>query len=56
MRKYYRVKEERNIPHKIKRWKANWFGHIFHRNCHLNTLLKERDRKNIIDGKTRKKT
>jgi hypothetical protein len=24
----HRVKEERNIPHTIKRRKANWFGHI----------------------------
>jgi ribosomal 50S subunit-associated protein YjgA (DUF615 family) len=31
----HRVKEERNIVHKIKRRKANWIGHILRRNCHL---------------------
>jgi len=38
----HRVKEERNILHMIKRRKANWIGHILHRNCILNTLWKER--------------
>jgi hypothetical protein len=52
-----RVKEERNFVHKIKRMKANSIGLIWRGNCRLNTLLKERDRRrNIIDGKTRKKT
>jgi len=27
-----RVKEERNILHTMKRRKANWIGHILHRN------------------------
>jgi hypothetical protein len=36
-----RVKEERNILHKIGRRKANWIGHILLRNCLLNKLLKE---------------
>jgi hypothetical protein len=26
------VKEERNILHTMKRRKANWIGHILHRN------------------------
>jgi hypothetical protein len=38
----HRVKEERNILHTIKRWKANYIGHILHR----NSLLKH-----IIEGK-----
>jgi hypothetical protein len=42
MKKYYRVKEERNIVHTIKRRKANWFGYILRRNC----LLKQ-----VIEGK-----
>ena len=29
----HRVKEERNILHTIDRRKANWIGHILHRNC-----------------------
>jgi hypothetical protein len=30
-----RVKEQRNIPHKISKRKSNWIGHIQHRNCLL---------------------
>jgi len=30
-----RVKEERNILHRIKRRNANWIGHILRRNCLL---------------------
>jgi hypothetical protein len=37
-----RVKEERNILKTIKRKKADWIGHILHRNCLL---------KHVIDGK-----
>jgi hypothetical protein len=38
----HRVKEKRNIVHTIKRRKANWIGHILHRNCLL---------KHVIEGK-----
>jgi hypothetical protein len=37
----HRGKEDRNILNTIKRRKANWIGHIFHRNCLL---------KHVIDG------
>jgi hypothetical protein len=30
-----RVKKQRNIIHEISKWKANWIGHILHRNCLL---------------------
>jgi hypothetical protein len=40
----HRVKEERNIMHTTKRRKADWFGHILHRNCIL---------KHSIEGKTK---
>ena len=36
------VNEQRNILHKIRKQKANWIGHILHRNC----LLKQ-----VIEGK-----
>jgi len=36
------VKEQRNILHEILKRKANWIGHILHRNC----LLQE-----VIEGK-----
>jgi hypothetical protein len=38
----HRIKEERNILQTIKRRKANWVGHILHRNCLL---------KHVIEGK-----
>jgi hypothetical protein len=37
-----RVNEQRNILHEIRKWKANWIGHILRRDC----LLKE-----VIEGK-----
>jgi hypothetical protein len=36
-------KEERSILRRTKRRKANWTGHILHRNCLL---------KHVIEGKT----
>jgi uncharacterized membrane protein YgaE (UPF0421/DUF939 family) len=42
LRVIHRVKEERNILRTIKRRKANWIGHIWHRNCLL---------KHVIEGK-----
>ena len=37
-----RVKKERNILQTVRRRKANWIGHILHRNCLL---------KHVIEGK-----
>ena len=37
-----RVNEQRNILYEIRKWKANWIGHILRRNC----LLKQ-----VIEGK-----
>jgi hypothetical protein len=34
-----RVKDQRNILHKIRKWKANWIGHILHRNCLLQRVI-----------------
>ena len=39
---FLRIKEEKNILHTIKWRKANWNGHILHRNCIL---------KHVIQGK-----
>ena len=33
-----RVKEQRNILHEIFKLKANWMGHILHRNCLLQRV------------------
>jgi hypothetical protein len=42
----HRVKQERNSLHTIKRRKANWIGHILHRNCLL---------KHVIEGETERR-
>jgi len=34
-----RVKEQRNILHEIRKWKANWIGHILRRNCLLQRFI-----------------
>ena len=34
-----RVKEHRNILHEIRKWKANWIGHILRRNCLLQRVV-----------------
>ena len=39
----HRVNKHRNILHKIRKWKANWIGHILRRNCLLQ----------VIEGKIR---
>jgi hypothetical protein len=31
----FRVKEQRNILHEIRKREANWIGHILRRNCLL---------------------
>jgi hypothetical protein len=40
----FRVNEQRNIQHEISKQKANWIGHILHRDC----LLKQ-----VIEGKVK---
>ena len=37
-----RVKEQRNILHEIPKRKANWIGHILHRNCLLQRVIEEK--------------
>jgi hypothetical protein len=40
MKKYYlRVKKQRNFIHEISKLKANWMGHILHRNCLLQQVI-----------------
>jgi len=33
-----RVNEQRNILHEIRKWKANWIGHLLCRNCLLQQV------------------
>jgi len=41
-----RVEEVRNILQTAKRRKANWTGHVLHRNCH---------RTHVIEGKAERR-
>jgi hypothetical protein len=34
-----RVKEQRNILYEIRKRKANWIGHILHKNCLLQRVI-----------------
>ena len=34
-----RVNEQRNILHEIRKQKANWIGHILHRNCLIRQVI-----------------
>jgi hypothetical protein len=44
--KYYIVREDRNLLHRIKVRKANWIGHILRRNCLLKHVMEGK-----IEGK-----
>ena len=37
-----RVKEQRNILHKIRKRKANWIGHILHKYCLLQRVIESK--------------
>jgi len=37
-----KLKEKRNIPHRIKRRKDNWIGHVLPRNCLLQHVTEEK--------------
>jgi hypothetical protein len=39
MRNEERVKEQRNILHEIRKWKANWIDHILHRNFLIQWVI-----------------
>ena len=42
-----RVKELRNILHEIRKWKANWIGHILRRNCLLQRVIEGKIKRGI---------
>jgi hypothetical protein len=37
-----RVKKQRNMLHEISKRKANWIGHILHRNCLLRQVIERK--------------
>jgi hypothetical protein len=39
MKKYYLVKEQRNILHEISKQEAKWVSHILRRNCLLRQVI-----------------
>ena len=41
------VKEQRNILHEISKWKANWIGHILHRNYLLRRVIEGKIKEGI---------
>jgi hypothetical protein len=54
-----RVKEQRNILREIRKRKADWIGHILHRNCLLQRFIKGKVKGGGgvgIDRKTKKRT
>jgi hypothetical protein len=52
----HRVTEERNILHTIKQRKANWIGHIFHRNHLLKHIIEGKIKNRIeMTGRPRRK-
>ena len=54
-----RVNEQRDIVHEIRKRKANWIGHILHRNCLLQQVIEGKIKGQIevtrIRGRRRKK-
>jgi hypothetical protein len=56
MKMYYlRVKEQRNILREIRKRKANWIGHILHRNCLLQRVIEGKIQGGIeVTGRRRK--
>jgi hypothetical protein len=56
MRKYYRVKEKRNILRTTERRLHNWIGYNLRGNRLLKHASEGKIEEIICDGKTRKKT
>jgi len=53
----HRGNEQRNIIHEIRKWKANWIGHILRRNCLLKQVIEGKIKGEVeVTRKTRKKT
>jgi hypothetical protein len=52
-----RVKEQRNILHEIRKWKANWIGHILRRNCLLQRVIEGKIKEGIeVTGRRGRKS
>jgi len=52
----FRVKEQRNILHEIRKRKANWIGHILRRNCLLQGVTEGKIQGGIeVTGRQRRR-
>jgi hypothetical protein len=52
-----RAKEQRNIPHEIRKRKANWIGHILRRNCLLQRVTEGKIQVGIeVTGRQRRRS
>ena len=43
----FRVNEQKNILHEIRKRKANWIGHILRRNCLLQQVIEGKIKEQI---------
>jgi hypothetical protein len=51
-----RLKEQKNILHGIRKWKANWIGHILRRNCFLQRVIEGKIKGGIeVTGRRRRR-
>jgi len=51
-----KVKEQRNILHELSKRKANWIGHILHRNCLLQRVIEGKMKGGIeVTGRRRRR-
>jgi hypothetical protein len=51
----HRASEERNIIHTVKRRKANWIGHILHRNCLLKYVIEGKIEERVMGRRGRRR-
>jgi len=57
MKRYYTVKEERNVLYTMKRTQSSWIGHMLRRNCRPKSVTEGKIEGRIeLTGRTRKKT
>ena len=47
------INEQRNILHEIRKRKANWIGHILHRNCLLKQVIKGKIKRDMEKARRR---
>ena len=52
----HRVKLEKNVLQTVDRRKANWIGHILHRNCLLEYIIEGKvERRTVVTGRRKRR-